>query len=956
MLAKFLKRSGVAAIVIAAIAAVTVPAIATPDIWNWTDASSLLPFRDGRSIVLSASTKGATLLSDGEHTYRFDGTTLTDLTSALRNRDVQTVAGIWSDTSKWLIASTSLTDAKTRLYATDGSSWIDMSNGLRLTRAGVDASGYKGQWYVRTYEPTPDNATQLGSWSFINGEGTTPVSVHLPGTVSLNRAGCLNSNGSSACTGVQTFTNINGSWYFFGGSMGTRGASGKMLQDASAGVWSANGATLAPLTGIPAFKYVSGVWNGGSEALIGTSDVDTNPFAMDRLWLFNGTELREVTNQALAMGLMSTDARDVHAAWNGRSWMIIAGKRLTRYDGTTMTAQEQTRDAFQTVSSNGNGLFVLGGAESNQGSQLATLPLTAKLATVEENLSAPAPSASVTNEVLSALYGPKVTITSNPSSLRIGDGKTYSFTATAESPNGIDHIDIYIQGAKIKSCYDTSCTYTQVYWTNRELTRRVDFVARAVDTKGYANDTKPTWLVVDQRSNETGPAIVDERAPVVIPSVQTWTQDAAAPTLWTEWLDPRPSMLITSDSIVYHVAAKDARGVTSIEVWVNGKNVNACSFAAEALAVQQCAFTLRGADYGFGTTVYANANIRSATKNAWTKGVSIVRDTTPAQPKGVSTKPSTNATVTSAINTATSQLVPDTGTTMRGTAVNYTVSAQNNVYGIDRVEISLNGEMYRTCKFGNAMSLVNCVATVDTMKYTSGATLTFAGWLVDTQGHTLNAGTRSVGIRTNTQQINTTSASHDQNMTAWTWLAPMVSELTEGRTTTYSVGSWSPNGVTRIEMIVDGSVRGSCVWSVGAGNRECSYDVKTSDWSHGHTVSVNARVIDAKGNVVWTEPRVIMIKRSWEPVGPASYVQLEVNRPTGYLAGSDLTFTMRGWSQSGTKKIDLFVNGVVAATCPTDACTYTLKNVIVPTVEYSARLTDSLGRETWTDLKGTERQ
>ncbi len=954
MLAKFLKRGSVVALFVATLVAITVPAIATPDVWNWTDASSLLPFRDGQSIVFSASTKGATLLSDGEHAYRFDGTTLTDLTGALRGRDIQTVSGVWSDTNKWLVASTNPTDTKTRLYVTDGSSWMEMGNGLRLTRAGVDASGYKGQWYIRTYESTPDNATQLGSWSLVNGEGSTPVSVQLPATISMNRAGCM---GGSACTGVQTFTNINGTWYFLGGSMGTQGSNGKMLQEASAGIWNVNGngTTLTPLTGIPVFKYVSGVWNGGSEALIGTSDVDTNPFAMDRLWLFNGKELREVTSQALAMGLMSTDARDVRAAWNGRSWMILGGKRLTRYDGTTMTAQEQTRDAFQTISSNGNGLFVLGGAESTQGSQLATLPLTAKLTTVEENLNAPVPSGSVKNEVLSALYGPKITIDSNPNTLRIGDGKTFAFTATAESPNGIDHIDIYVQGAKVKSCYDNSCTYTQVYWTNHELTRRVDFVARAVDTKGYANDTKQTWLVVDQRSNATGPVVVDERTPVVIPSLQTWTQDEAAPTMWTEWLDPRPSVLLTSDSVTYHVAAKDARGVTSIEVWVNGKNINTCSFSAETLTIRQCSFTLRGADYGFGTTVFANANIRSTNKNAWTKGVSIVRDTTPAKPKGVSAQ-STHSTASTALTTATSQLAPNTGTTMRGTAVTYTVSAQNNILGIDRIEISLNGQIYRTCKFGNAMSRVDCTATVDTMKYTSGATLTFAGWLVDTQGHTLNAETRSVGIRTNTQQTNTTSATRDQNMTAWTWLAPMVSELTEGRTTTYSVGSWSPNGVTRIEMIVDGTVRGSCVWTAGTGNRECSYDVKTSDWSHGHTVSVNARVIDAKGNIVWTEPRVITIKRSWEPTGPASYVQLEVNRPTGYLATSDLTFTMRGWSQSGVKKIELFVNGAIAATCPTDACTYTLKNVIIPTVEYSARLTDSLGRETWTDLKGTERQ
>ncbi len=190
-------------------------------------------------------------------------------------------------------------------------------------------------------------------------------------------------------------------------------------------------------------------------------------------------------------------------------------------------------------------------------------------------------------------------------------------------------------------------------------------------------------------------------------------------------------------------------------------------------------------------------------------------------------------------------------------------------------------------------------------------------------------------------------------MSAWDWLAPNVGLLSDGQTASYNVGAWSPNGTSRIDIVVDGAVKKSCGFGGSTGNKECSFSLAANDFAHGHAAVVNARAVDASGDVRWTEPRSVTIKRVWmELQNNGPYVSISTNHPTGYKTGETLTISAKGWSPNGTERLEIYWNGSLMAKCPNDVCTWTSHPLDGAFVEYQARLVDRTGASTWSGVTG----
>ena len=959
MLAKLRVRLLAVTLVAAALASFAVTAIATPSTWNWKDQSGLLPARDGRDLSISSQAEGRWLLSDGTNLYLFDGSNLSDLTVQLRNRGMLTVSDITSDGRSWLISSTALDSTKPQLWITDGTKWTDVAGTLRLSNAGVDTSGYKGTWYVKTYQRVSNGQPSTWELSSLTGTDNTATTIALPAGVSANRTGCTDfTDGTHLCTGANTIFNINGTWYLAAGSSEARGINNTVAQPAKSTIWKIQGKNFSPISGLPTFKFISRVWHSNGHVMIATSNAVTNPFAADHLWIFDGTTLRDVSSEAIRVGLLSTDAREINAAWNGRSWMIIAGKKVIRFDESTMTREDDARDAFHTISADVNGNFVLGGAVSAPGAAYAIAPLTAKFITASEEIgTGTTKPKTVMNILLSKLEGPHIALTSAPREARIGNGRVFTFSAEGFDQDGIDHIDIYVNGARIKSCASNICEYTQTYWTNGSANRTIELYARAVDSQAYANDSDVVKLVVDTQSQAGAVSTVqnnDTSAPaqnITVPNNAVWTYDAASNISWTTWTDPAQAKTLTGASAMYYVAAKGGEGIASTEIWVNGSVQQNCAFTLSVMP-SVCTFKVVTANYGYGTDVYMNANIRGRnTLNVWTSATTLHRDVAPVVATATVTREARGPVFTS-----TASIVPATAAVIRGTTVTFTATSQNNTSGLARVEIIANGKLNRTCTYGVAVGAVKCGTEVDTSTYPDGTALTFMARAVDYYGHEIMSDAKTVLIRSNVKAVTTTPTAPANGLNVWEWFIPNLNQLTEGQTATYSVGAWSGSAVRKIEMVVDGKTRKTCSFNATVGNRECSFDIMTSDYSHGHVTNVNARVTDGNGNVSWSEPRSILIVRSWEPLNSnAPYIQAMPVVST-YVAGSNAIINMQGWAPSGVKQIDMYVDGLKVTTCPTDRCAWTIINPTKASVEYSARMVDSLGREIWAPLYGLRKQ
>jgi hypothetical protein len=159
-------------------------------------------------------------------------------------------------------------------------------------------------------------------------------------------------------------------------------------------------------------------------------------------------------------------------------------------------------------------------------------------------------------------------------------------------------------------------------------------------------------------------------------------------------------------------------------------------------------------------------------------------------------------------------------------------------------------------------------------------------------------------------------------------------------------------------MLVNGATRKTCGFVSGTIARACAYTISTGDWNHGQVVTVNARVTDMQGHIAWTDANSVTISRGWwEPLNnPGPYVTLSATKNDGYVTGETLGFTMSGWSPNGVDHLELYLNGLRVASCPSDICRYTSEPLNADHIEFQTRLVDRQGKETWTALEGLNRK
>lgn len=949
--------------------AITLPAMATPELWNWTDRSALLPVREGVALSLVSERAGSWLVSDSRRLYRFDGATVKDLTHDLRSKGLLGVSNIFSDGRQWLVSYQPLDQAQPLVWLTDGENWIEANNRFPYAQGGLDAVGRDGVWYVRAY--AKPQAGHPATWMLYRwyGAQTQPEQINLPlGNLSPLASGCVNDGGGSTlCTGVNTPIRVNGRWFFIGGTSQLKGQGDTVLQTASTHLWSLDANAWKELA-IPSVKFVSGVWQSENNVLIATSDVSSNPFAADRFWVFDGNTMRDVSHEALGAGLLSMDAREVKASWNGRAWVILAGKNLVRFDGRTMTRQTPSRDVFTNLASDNAGMTVFVGAASTPELGVASSPLTARLVVMEEDLTQAAPTniPSVTNvaaEVVSKVFGPRVQVMSNPGDARIGNGKTFTFDAQATDPNDVDHIDIYVNGGRVKTCFEVRCSYSQVYWTQGALTRRVQLFARAVNRRNFANDSETVSLTVDANSLATASTTNLPPTPVVsseaVPGSLPWTMDLGTGIAWAVWLDPNQTVL-KDQPVRFNVAARAAKGLNRVEMWVNGAAKDTCVFDNVVTDIRMCRVTLVATDLPNGASVFVNARVLdSRSLETWTSGLTFRRERTNVSSASVgSIGPMSPIGPIGPIFSASATLEPTLASVLRGDTVTYKVKAQSNTVGLHSIEVLTNGVVKRTCSFGAAVSAVPCDLAIDTGNYQAGTTITFLARAIDNRGQEIWANAKSVLVRVVDQgaDSNEAPAKAGNGLSVWSWMTPAQDVIAVSETATYTVGAWAPNGLKSIEMIADGIVRKTCTFGT-KGSKECSYTVTTNDFSDEHMVVMNARVTDMGGAVSWSDVRMMTLKRSWNSLSnPASYAQVTTNRAQGYAKNDQISFSMRGWSARNLDHIDLLVNGTKVFTCPSDHCTWTSPVYDRPTLEYQVHMVDQAGQDAWSGLYGLRRK
>lgn len=856
--------------------------------WTWTDLSSQIAERQSRPVWASAFSSPYWFFTDGQdlysggHVWKTDGSSVSDITLDVRNAGLSRVDDIVSDGQTILFLKNVTSRNHSFEVVSYNGSYVNRTSVLRsMFDADTDVASVAGKNGVWTIVTTKGRVIR---WDGSSNSISTFVTTESPfkGDIAYSVRHASPADGYLHLP-VTVVPIADGAWLV------TVRESNGMIR-----FWKyASNGTATDLTSqFASMAYLHAIASNGTTALL-TGGENSTSYA-NRVYTYDGTTIRNVSSAAGSLPFSSWNR--VRIGWNGASWMILNGKDLVRFDGSSFQNLGRTRDYFVTLSGNGNKTFLVGGAESTDGiADGPAFPLVAKLVKVVEDGGSSASNGTFGGgNTYTSAYGPTVHTTGNPADYRVGNGGTFVYRASATDGNGVDRIDLYVNGARIKTCYGDTCDFEAQYFTNGLSTRAVPFYARATDKLGYSTETAVENLTVDLNSTATAGSNTTNNS-------NTATSNGT--TYWT-WFEPNQTSIRRDQTMTYSAGAWNANGLKKIEIVVNGSVRRTCDLGL-AYGNQTCTYTLYGFDYPLNTTVAVNAKITDGKDQVvWTP----VQNLTVTDPNTGSNPTNGDVSVWSWLEPSSSVLNRNASATLRTQA--------NASQGLNRVEIFVNGSLKRTCDFSRAYGTQSCDLTVYGADYAAGSQVSMNAKATEYNGKTAWSDLKTVSVQDATNGTNTGS---NTNASTWVWSNPETSELKTNATVAFNVGAYDTDGLNRIEIVANGTVVQTCSFGTAYGNRECAVTLSGGSYPAGTSVFVNAKITDVNGNAVWSPSRTYTVVNANAPATPsANATQTWVwSHPdkTTLVAGEAASFNVGAWDADGLKRVELWVNGQMKQTC-----------------------------------------
>lgn len=915
-----------AAFLFAATVLVGAPALtkAATGPWSWTDISNQLTVQTNRPVWAMAYANGSWFYTDGQdlwnggQVYRYDGATQVNITADVRNAGISRVDDIVSDGQNVLFLQnvaprnnslqvlayngtyTNLTNRiQTNLSSNEGAVQIVGSNGTLAILTTL------GRVILYTQSSNTLRTAQL-SWSNPYLEYQQNHTSH---PIDMLRA---------------SIQPIQGNWIVLYQDGNGRIQIRKIDQYGSVSQITYPGDQYDHVT-----TFAS---NGQKMLLAGNIATGNLAIGIQFAYVYDGSNFQKITSNAPYRweGAVVT--------WDGSSWMIVQGKNVYRFDGASFENLDQTRDYFITAASNGSGTILLGGAISVLGNTQPTNPLTAKLVKVVNDGGASNTNSSFgSGRTFTSNNGPTLTTMGNPSNFIVGNGGTFIYRATASDSNGINRIDLYANGARVKTCYDSTCDFSAEYFTNGLSTRAVPFYARATDNSGYSTDNEynPDNVTINQ--NSTASANTNTSNTTVSNGISSWS-----------WVEPNQTTIRRDQFMTFNTGAWSTAGLSRIDIYVNGVVRRTCSLG-NATGNQNCSVSLYGGDYPLNTGVAMNAVITdSAGKTAWTPLVTLTV---------VDTNGTTNTNTASDISTWTT-LEPTGSILNRSNSVVFHVNASAS-QGLSRIDVYGNNAILRTCYFNSLSGNQTCDVTIYGSNYNAGTQLNLSALATDVHSRTAWSDSKTVSI-----QDNNSNTTNNGNISVSSWTDPS-SSINQNTSMTIHASASAPQGLSRLDVYVNGSVIRTCYFSSAYGTQNCDTSVYGGSYSVGSQLSINVKATDASSNTAWSNVQYVTIQNpnsnntNTTNANGTSWIWSSPETST-LNASNNTVFNVGANDPNGIQKIEIYVNGSVWNTCNlgnaygNQSCSTTINGssfVIGTSVYVNARITDSQGNIMWSDSR-----
>ncbi|MDD5437694.1 MAG: Ig-like domain-containing protein [Patescibacteria group bacterium] len=913
-----------------------IPSAASADTgpWQWTDISDKLSARDNRPVWAIARAEPYWYLTDGQelwsggHVWKTDGSIMNDITVDVRNAGLSRVDDIVSDGQTALfLKDIARRDNQFQILSYNGS-FTDRTSLLRgylNSNEGITSiTGNNGTWMIVTSQ------NRVFNWN-MGSSYLTQVSLPITASNGYNQPYSVRhvspADGQSVFYATQVVP-TSGGWIF----AIPQGGNGVKVYNYQNGNF--NQLSISDLYDL---RFI--VSNGSQVYLSGYNfscgpGLDCNSVNNAHIWSINGsnyTYLSPVLNSNLQNSL-----NKAIAAYNGKSWMILVGKNLLRFDGTNFQSYGETRDYFVQTIGNGNGTFLLGGAVSSLGSSSPTSPLTAKLVRADEGTGYVTPSVAPTytqnNEKVGTVNGMKNRITYwawlNPNFRYQASNTKPTYTVGAQSNDGIKKIELYINDVYQKTCLpgntkkNTTCSMTidPAAWQTVSNVGSFAKITSGANRVAYV----PASIISFYDANVSANMTVDNNTPYL---VRGTTNNAT-------------------------VTGYAGTGLNRIDIYVNGSVQKTCSLSGNS---GSCTLGLNGNDYNLGSAVSFNGRaVASNGQEAWTwLGTYTVTDYNYNSNSNNNNYTGTNGNLSAWVWTE------PTGSDF-SSSDKKTIKAQANAGdGLQKIEIIVNGQSKQTCNFSRAYGTQNCQVDIYGSNYSNSTQIPVYVRATDYNSRQATS---------QTLYLNTNYNNSSNSLSTW-FDTTGSSNLGYNETRSVTFYGTSVNGLRQLDLYANDNLVGTCTYSdVANSTQSCTRSIYASNYSQGTYVTLKSKATDRYGYTVWStnNPQLYVTNNSSNNNnnnGNASVSLSTTDNRTSY--GLNETFTLNAYANDpdGIRRIDLYANNVLVNTCTLSNSTYgnCSSNVIGSnytsgsmSLPLQAKVTDSSYNTFWSDIKNVQ--
>lgn len=282
----------------------------------------------------------------------------------------------------------------------------------------------------------------------------------------------------------------------------------------------------------------------------------------------------------------------------------------------------------------------------------------------------------------------------------------------------------------------------------------------------------------------------------------------------------------------------------------------------------------------------------------------------------------------------------------------YTVVGQS-YDGLRRIELYINGVRQRVCDGKDSKSNVTCAMFIESTGYVYDEDVAVNAKLTSAKGLVTWVPVRDIQFHNGTVNHSASATGNDGPVTANMSVSNGNHTLTRGTYVSVTANASAPAGLSRMDLYVNGSVKGTC--SVSGTYNTCNFNLNT-DYPNGSTIAFNVRAVDVNGRDGWTWLGTYEINDQYVNNTNSGDMtsNLSVDSWTGSGSGASAYVKALGYSPNGLNRLDLYANGSLYRSCTysqaygTQTCAVSIWASSFPytsTVPTYVVATDSNGRQ-----------